>query len=421
MIMRFFIYRKKFKIRALGALLALSLACFPFGIHGETTEEKLQRAQQEKAQTQSKLNETQGKIGNLENSKTALQGMLTGLNDNLIQVSNELSEIEGKLSDKEAEIEKTEDEIDELEDEIKELEKELKVASKEADAQYEVMKKRIRTIYEQGDNAGYTQVLLGVRSISDLLNRAEYVEKANEYDQNLLAKLKEKKKEIREKKARVQKDKEEIEEKKKAQEEERSDIEDLHADAATAQSQVKGLVNQTVTQIHGYSGQIAAAEADAKSYEAQIAAQDENIKQLEIELAKERALAEKSRSMAKKDLSQINIAEGERDLLACLIYCEAGNEPYEGQVAVGAVVMNRCMSGAFPDTITGVIYQSGQFTPVRTGRLAARLVQGANQSCYDAADAAMSGQSPVGDCLFFRTVIPQIKGQIIGGHVFYNP
>ena len=401
--------------------MVLSLLVYPFGVHGETTEEKLRHAQEEKAQTQNKLSETQGKIGALENNKTALQGVLTGLNDDLMQVSNELSQIEGKLSEKEAEIEKTEDEIDELEDEIEKLEKELEEASKEADAQYEVMKKRIRCVYEQGDNGGYIQAFLGIRSFTDLLNRAEYVEKANEYDQNLLERLKEKKKEIREKKNKVREDKEEIEDKKKSQEEERSDIEDLHADAATAQSQVKGLVNQTVSQIHGFSGQIAAAEADAKNYEAQIAVQDENIKKLEEELAKERALAEKSRSMAKKDLSQINVAEGERDLLACLIYCEAGNEPYVGQVAVGSVVMNRCMSGAFPDTITGVIYQSGQFAPVRSGRLAARLAQGANQSCYDAADAALAGEQPVGDCLFFRTVIPQIKGQIIGGHVFYNP
>ncbi len=56
-----------------------------------------------------------------------------------------------------------------------------------------------------------------------------------------------------------------------------------------------------------------------------------------------------------------------RKLLAALIYCEAGNQPYEGQVAVGAVVMNRVRSGSYPNTISEVIYQSGQFGPAMTG------------------------------------------------------
>ncbi len=408
------------KIRTIPAIcLAISLL-FTGSIPAKTTEEKLREAQQQKAETEGKLGETQVKKQNLETSKTALQGYLTGLNDDLAEVSNKLSTIEGELSDKEAQIEKTGEEIESLEQEIDTLGEELEVAASEIDEQYGFMKKRIRRIYEQGGNS-YVQAILGAGSFTELLNYADYVEKATEYDQNLLDKLREKKQEIAEKKARVEADKKEIEEKKQQQEEERDDIAELKTDAAAQQSMVKGLVNQTVTQIHGYSGQIAQAEADAKAYEAEIASQNENIKTLEAELEKERALAEKSRRMAKKDLSQINVEEGERDLLACLIYCEAGSEPYEGQVAVGAVVMNRCMSGAFPDTITGVIYQSGQFAPVRSGRLAARLTQGANDSCYRAADAALSGQSPVGDCLFFRTVIPEIKGHVIGNHVFYTP
>ena len=56
-----------------------------------------------------------------------------------------------------------------------------------------------------------------------------------------------------------------------------------------------------------------------------------------------------------------------RELFARLIQCEAGEEPYEGQVAVGAVVMNRVRSGAYPNTVKGVIYASGQFTPAGSG------------------------------------------------------
>ena len=65
----------------------------------------------------------------------------------------------------------------------------------------------------------------------------------------------------------------------------------------------------------------------------------------------------------------VQVSWDEQSLLAALIYCEAGNQPYEGQVAVGAVVMNRVRSGAYPNTIAEVIYQPGQFGPAMTGWL----------------------------------------------------
>ena len=116
----------------------------------------------------------------------------------------------------------------------------------------------------------------------------------------------------------------------------------------------------------------------------------------------------------------MTFAEGDRKLLANLIYCEAGGEPYAGQVAVGAVVINRVLSSKFPDTVVGVIYQSKQFSPVGSGRLEIALTADlATPKCYQAADEAMSGATNVGTCLFFRTPIPGLTGINIGGHVFY--
>ncbi len=107
-------------------------------------------------------------------------------------------------------------------------------------------------------------------------------------------------------------------------------------------------------------------------------------------------------------------------LLAALIQCEAGGEPYEGQIAVGAVVINRVLSSRYPDTVTGVIYQHAQFSPVGSGRLSLALAENrATSSCYNAADAAMSGRTNVGNCVYFRTIIPGLDGKFIGGHVFY--
>lgn len=106
-------------------------------------------------------------------------------------------------------------------------------------------------------------------------------------------------------------------------------------------------------------------------------------------------------------------------LLAALIQCEAGGEIYEGQVAVGAVVMNRVRSGAYPDTIHGVIYASGQFTPAMTGKLN-RVLEAGNiyPSCIKAAEEALSGVSNVGDLTHFRRNNGR-EGLVIGNHVFY--
>ena len=104
-------------------------------------------------------------------------------------------------------------------------------------------------------------------------------------------------------------------------------------------------------------------------------------------------------------------------LLAAIIYCEAGNQSYEGMVAVGAVVMNRVSSPSFPNSISEVIYQSGQFTPASSGTLASALANGVPSTCYDAAVAAMNGENPVGGALYFNT--GSGKGIKIGAHQFY--
>ena len=106
-------------------------------------------------------------------------------------------------------------------------------------------------------------------------------------------------------------------------------------------------------------------------------------------------------------------------LMAALIQCEAGNQPYEGQVAVGAVVMNRVRSGAYPNTVKDVIFAARQFTPVSSGRVGKLIANGnIKQSCINAAAEAMAGVSPVGGALHFRRAGGR-DGLIIGNHVFW--
>lgn len=105
-------------------------------------------------------------------------------------------------------------------------------------------------------------------------------------------------------------------------------------------------------------------------------------------------------------------------LLAALIHCEAGAESYNGKLAVGAVVMNRVRSGAYPNTISGVIYASGQFTPALNGKVARVYGSEVPESCFQAAQEALSGLSNVGDATHFRRA-GNHDGILIDNQVFW--
>ena len=114
--------------------------------------------------------------------------------------------------------------------------------------------------------------------------------------------------------------------------------------------------------------------------------------------------------------STVSASSSDLDLLAALIYCEAGNQSMEGKIAVGQVVMNRVASSSFANSIHDVIYESGQFTPASSGWLDS-VIGSAPSDCYEAAQAAMNGQGTVGGALYFNT--GSGKGTQIGAHQFY--
>lgn len=109
-------------------------------------------------------------------------------------------------------------------------------------------------------------------------------------------------------------------------------------------------------------------------------------------------------------------------LLAKCIYGEARGESYTGQVAVGAVVLNRVKSSQFPNTISGVIYQKGAFTAVSDGQI--NLTP--NQTAINAAQDAMNGWDPTYGCLYYYNPATATSSWIfsrqtvttIGKHVF---
>lgn len=135
--------------------------------------------------------------------------------------------------------------------------------------------------------------------------------------------------------------------------------------------------------------------------------------------------ASQSKSPAKTESRQeVNASYDDSYLLACLVACEAGGESYEGKLAVANVVLNRVSSSAYPSSIRGVIYQSGQFGPVTNGSLARMLKNGPDAGSKKAASAALAGTNNVPGYLFFgRTGSINTKNlkscRVIDNQVYY--
>ena len=138
----------------------------------------------------------------------------------------------------------------------------------------------------------------------------------------------------------------------------------------------------------------------------------------EKEAARAQAAAERE-ATRKQQKEAVLTSASELNILAALVQCEAGGESYEGQLAVASVVMNRVRCGAYPNTITDVIYASGQFSPANSTKMSNLALSGnIKASCLQAAQEAINGNCNIGDALHFRRAGNK-DGIIIGNHVFW--
>ena len=380
--------------RRAAACLALVLLCglMPLSVQAtEETRRQIREAEQQREETEEKLDETEENLKGLNEQHSSLQGTLSTLNTELTQVSNNLNELEGQIAEKE-------EEIDDLEKQIAQVEEELAEAIALKDEQYATMKKQIQFTYERSSNL-YMELFFSSGSLSDFLNKNEYIEQLSAYQKKVLDEYKGF----------------------TEQEKNREELGEYRVQVVAEQGRVSGLVSQTSSSLNATADQISEAEAAALAYEQKLKEQEEELSALRAKLAEELRMAELAAQSSWRDISEVSFAEGDRYLLANLIYCEAGGESYSGQVAVGSVVINRVLSSVYPDTVTGVIYQSGQFSPVASGRLALALAEGrATGSCYQAADEVMGGTTNVSNCVYFRTPVDGIEPRYrIGGHIFY--
>lgn len=356
--------------------------------------------------TQEDINQVQNQVNNLQQQKENAENVLDDINNKKDALENNLSDLGSELDTLVSDMNDLEDQIDVKQDEIAIAATDLETAEAQVQKQYGDLKIRIQYMYENGTSS-LLDAFFESKSIAELINQTENVSAMIEYDREKLAEYQQLQAELKEKKAQLEK--------------EESSLLALQDEMGQKRTQVNQLISNTQQNLSQANTEASYAQATVDDLAAQLAYWEAYEAQLEAQkLAQDLALWEQIQQEGKEDLSGITYvpAEGELYLLAAIIQCESEGEPYAGKLAVGSVVMNRVKSSKFPNTITEVIYQKKQFSPVASGRLSYRLSVGVNDTCMQAAVEVLNGTITT-DALFFRRVTPGINGTVIGNHVFY--
>lgn len=415
--------KKNSKRRMFSTLLILFLM-IQMTVQADTgTKERVDLASKDTGSSVEELErqreEQQSQLDSLKEYQINLSDELTELNNGLQEISNELADTQDEIAAKNVEIEAAESRIAEL--------------TTRSESQYEAMKKRVQYMYENG-NQSYLELLLGASSFSDFLNRMEYAKSIYDYDRQELSDYQDTLAELKQQKEDLETAKEELLAAEQTKQEQKSKADSLVAAQQEKISAAKSDVADAETEIADTDAEIARQKAYEEELETQKAKEDaarqEEIKRQEEELINSQQPAASDNNANPDGTSTGDNTTGsdtsgggtvnasDAAMLAALIQCEAGGESYEGKLAVGSVVMNRVDSSYFPDTVVGVIYQSGQFSPVASGRFAVVLSSGADASCVQAATEVLAGTRTL-NCLYFRRNNGLINGTVIGNHVFY--
>ena len=397
----------------------------------EETQEEIDKAEEEKEQLENELQQQEEEKGNLEGQKATAEERLANLKAQYKSIASDLAALEKKQAEKEQEIEQKTKELEEA------------IATQEK--QYEDMKKRIQYMYEKPEESLF-ELLLKSGSIAEILNRVDNTMKIQEYDRKQLEEY--------------TKAAEEIDLQKQELEAAKAELESLIKEAEAQQAKVSALQKETSASITSYLNQIAAAEEEIGNTEAAIEAKSKALQELYAkaqaeEAAERRRQAEEAAKRLQEALAngsikpedsgivygELNLTQAELDMLTAMIYCESRGEPYEGQLAVGYVIMNRVRSTKFPNSLEAVLRQYKQFEPAGSGRFDIVLTaywedipgvisESEWNSCQKAALVCVNSDSNVGESLFFRThaPVPQLAENleaagvpywIIQNHIFY--
>lgn len=381
---------------ALG-ITAVSIFNAPKSTHAESLQES--------------LDNTNKLIDELREKQSGISSELSSLNSEIDKSSQKISSITADINEKQNEISDISAQIADLEKDQQEM--------------YEAMKLRIQYSYENRRGSIY-EAILSSEDFDDFLNRTMYVQNIVNYDKDQISKLANTIKEIADKKDTVTREMTALNQLKNEALAEAENLKNMVADKTSELSISDENLNKLLAQAEEYETKLE-AEKQARE-EAERQAYLESIKNQNNNSGNSSGNSGGSSGDNSSGNSGGNsggsYTTSELDMMAAIIYVEAGIEPYEGKVAVGSVVMNRVASPYFPNTISGVIYQSGQFTPVASGRFELALTNNlANADCVRAAKEVLNGHRNVPYHFFHMyTGRPNNYSSyvIIGNHILYD-
>ena len=268
--------RRSGKFLAAALSFALVLAT---PLSAQATKSGLSDAKNKKTALEAEKKKTEQELKNLEGLKSDTTAYVKKLDSSLESIGNELSKLNDDIDAKEKQIDTTKQELSEA----KETEK----------SQYESMKLRIKYMYEKGDST-YVDLLMEAGSLSELLNKAEYITKISSYD--------------RQKLDEYAATKEKIAEKEKALEGEHAELLTLQDETEAKQASVEKLLAAKQTELQNYETKIASAEGQISEYAKAIEAQENQIKSIEAEIKRKEEEARKKAEEEKKKAAAANKA-----------------------------------------------------------------------------------------------------------------
>lgn len=225
----------------------------------------------------------------------AANSNVSGLKDSQDEIEDEIEEIDDSLVEIMTSISMLEDEIEVKKGQIVVAQAEYEEAKASAEAQYAAMKERIKFMYEKGDTA-YLELLVNAKSITDMLNKADYVELVYEYDRKLLTQYQDTQKKVAEYKENLENEKSELEATQFEYEEEKVSL--------------QAMLNDKKAEASNYEAMIQQAEQEAAVYKATIKQQNAMIKKIEEEEARKAAEEEKKKAKKNEGNKQENKPAG---------------------------------------------------------------------------------------------------------------
>ena len=397
-------------------LTMVLVLCQPMNLYAANADEKSETQKQLELQQQ-QINEEKEKNKQqqnaLEGEKQGAQKKANGLKDEANKLGSTYTTLNNQLQNVNDEITETQNAIATTSADIEQLQKDLDEAKEARDAQYEGMKKRIQYMYENGTDSILVSILTS-GSVTEFVQRAEYASMIATYDREMVQSYDKLQSTIVAKSEELSAKKNQLSAYEDTLSQKQDELDDLVDNAGSQYSAKKGEASAAQMTVEEYNAQIAQYQAQEKALEQQYAA-------IQVELAKQ--IAAEQGDVIEDTSGALGYSDADLKLMAAIIEAEAGGEPYEGKVAVGTVVMNRVMSSKFPNTLSGVIYQTNQFQPVRNGHLALILERGPNETCIQAARQVLGGYRS-GNWLFFMTKYwADYYGftgySMIGNHAFF--